>query len=110
MTGGIDHGDDHVQLHLTAQLWISQGLHDALRIGHAAALDDDAFQARFQLRQAAELRQQIFLHGAADAAVLQAVHGIRHFGNDGRIDVQLAEVVDDHRQPTAFGTAHHAVE
>ncbi len=63
-----------------------------------------------RLRQAAELGQQVFLHGAADAAVLQAVHRVGHLGNDGGIDVQLAEIVDDHRQAAAFGTAHHAVE
>ncbi|MCY1186703.1 hypothetical protein D9M73_276000 [compost metagenome] len=61
-------------------------------------------------RQARQLGQQILLHGAADAAVLQAVHRVRDLGDDCRIDVQFAEVIDDDRQAAAVGTLHHAIE
>ena len=82
---------------------------DRGRIGDAAGLDEDLVRAPAPVQQAIDRAHQIIAHGAADAAVGEGegVPAVRRY--EAAVDVQLSEIVDEHRVAHAVGTREDAV-
>jgi hypothetical protein len=85
------------------------------RLGDAAGLDEDGVEAT-AAGQLAHGVEQVLAQGAADAAVgqlhqllLGAIQAALA-GDEGGVDVDLAHVVDDHRDLATLPVAQHVVE
>ena len=83
---------------------------DRGRIGDAAGLDEDLVRAPAPVQQAVDRAHQIVAHGAADAAVGEGegVPAVRR--DEVAVDVQLSEIVDQHRVAHTVGAREDAVQ
>ena len=112
-----DHGVQPRQVGQAASLLIAEGegLGHRQRLADAGGLDQQVVEAAVA-GQAADLVEQVFAQGAADAAVAhfhQLLFGAVEADvllDGGTVDVDLAHVVDDHRDLAAFAVLQHMVE
>ena len=119
---GVHDGDDAVQVGEGLMDILgaehrqgADGLGDGRRLADAAGLDDDVveFPHRGDLRQ---LGHEVHLQGAADASVLQGHEAVVRLAHDAalldevRVDVHLADVVDDHGEFDALAVREDAVQ
>ncbi len=85
--------------------------HQCLRLGQTAGLDDDDVDAR---RGAGEPGQHLVqvagVDGAAQTAVAQGDHRVDLPGHRHGVDLDAAEVVDDHTDPAAPVAGEEVVE
>ncbi len=117
--GAVDHGDHRVHGAGVADLGPLEGLHQGLGQGQAGGLDEDLVEVATAGHQLAHDREELFLHGAAQAAVGQfedAAHGLFFAAADAAlledvaVDAQFAEFVDDHRDAATLGVVQHVAE
>ncbi|MCY1420889.1 hypothetical protein D9M71_365260 [compost metagenome] len=122
-TGGhgraVDHRDHRVHRAGGADFRPVEGLHQRLRQGQAGGFDEDVVELAATFDQLAHHREELFLHGAAQAAVGQLVDAAVGFFlaaadgtllEDGAVDAQFAEFVDDHRDAAAAGVGQQVAE
>ncbi len=100
---GVDGGDDAVE-HVDAvdALIRHHGVHDRGRIGEAGGFEDDAlyrrnFAAEHAIMQAGERLDEIAAHGATDAARGEEDGVLVDFLDQGVVETDIAEFVDDDR-------------
>jgi len=97
-----------------------KGLRDGQRLGDARALDEQVFELLLA-GEARDLLQQVLAQRAADAAVGHFDHLLVHAVEHGLanlaarldelgVDVDLAHVIDDHRDPLALAVGKDVVE
>ncbi len=108
--GGVDHRDHAIDGGARAHLGPGEGLHQRLGQGEARRLDNDVVGRFGPVEQRGDRRQEVVGDGAADATVgqLDDIVGLAA-GNgaaldDAAIDAQVAELVDDQRDPAPVGT------
>ncbi len=115
----VDHGDHRVDRAGVADFRPLESLHQRLGQGQAAGLDEDLVKVAAARHQLAHHREELFLHGAAQATVGQLENAaLRLFfaAADGTlledlaVDAEFAELVDDHRDAPAFGVVQHVPE
>ncbi|MNS31196.1 hypothetical protein D3C72_632450 [compost metagenome] len=115
----VDHRDHRVDGAGIADFRPLEGLHQRFGQGQAAGFDEDMVQVATACHQLAHHREELFLHGAAQAAVGQLVDatGGFFFGatdaallEDFAVDAQFAELVDDHRNAAALGVVEHVAQ
>ena len=117
---GVDHGHHRVEPGVVGQAAAVlelplEGRRHRHRLGDAGGLDQDRVEppVRGQLGDAG---QQILAQRAADAAVGQLDQPLLGAvepslaGDQRGVDVDLAHVVDDHRDPPALPVGEHVVE
>ena len=79
------------------------GLRDGRRLADAARLDGDVVEA-LHAGDFLQLRHEVHLQRAADAAVLQGHEAVVRLPHDAalldqvRVDIHFAQVIDDHRE------------
>ena len=93
-----------------------EGCRDRHRLGDPGRLDQQVVVAPLR-REPAHLLQQVIAQRAADAAIaelhqrlLGAAQRSATLAHQLRIDVDLAHVVDDHRDPAALAVAQQLIE
>ena len=115
----VDHGDHRVDGAGAADFRPLEGLHQGLGQGQARGFDEDMVEVAATGHQFAHHRKELFLHGAAQAAVRQFIHAAvgfflgatdRALLEDLTVNAQLAEFVDDHRNATALGVVEHVAQ
>ena len=80
------------------------------RVGHAAGLDDHVFRRVVALNQAKHGVEQVIADGAADATIAQVDCLALHADDQLGVDVDRAEVIDQHRDLEAVPAIEDAVE
>ena len=83
---------------------------DLARVGHAARLHHDVRGRIGTVAQQRQLADEVAGDAAADAAVRQADHLPLARLHELGIDVDRAEVVDEHGEPPVAGVAQQRVE
>ncbi len=115
----IDHGDDRVDGAGVTDFRPLEGLHQRFGQGQAAGFDQDVVQVATACHQLAHDREELFLHGAAQAAVGQFIDAAAGFFfgttdaallEDFAVDAQFAEFVDDDRNAAALGVVEHVAQ
>ena len=115
----VDYGDDRIDGAGIADFRPLEGLHQRFGQGQAAGFDQDVVQVAAASHQLAHDREELFLHGAAQAAVGQLVDTATGFFfgaadaallEDLAVDAQFAEFVDDDRNATALGVVEHVAQ
>ena len=83
---------------------------DGGRVRDAARLHQDLLRGSISVQQAVDGAHEVVPHGAADASVRERnrVSAVR--GDEVSVDVQLAEVVDEHHVAHPVAAGEHAVE
>ena len=91
-------------------------LHQRLGQREARGLDDDVLDLRLAREDLVERRHEFVGHGAAQAAigelddVLLGAGGIAAAFEDLAVDADIAELVDDHREPAPVGVGEHVAD
>ncbi|MNY04682.1 hypothetical protein D3C86_1373720 [compost metagenome] len=103
----IHHGHDGIHRHTALDGRPLEGLHQGLRQGKARGLDEDMLHLRLAAQNLFDGGLEIIRHRTADAAIGQfddvffrAAFNTAAFQNFA-IDTDLAEFIDDDRQPLA---------
>ena len=112
----VDHSDHGIHRAGIADFRPVEGLYQRLGQGQAGGFNEDMVQLAATRHQLAHHREELFLHGAAQATVGQfkdATVGFFFAATNGAlledfaVDAQLAEFVDDHRNAPPVGVAEH---
>ena len=91
-------------------------LHQRLRQREAGGLDHDMLDRRHAREDLVERRHELVGDGAAEAAigelddVLLRAGGIAAALEDLAVDADIAELVDDHREPPTVGVGQHVAD
>ena len=91
-------------------------LHQRLRQSEAGGLDDDVLDLRLAREDQIERGHELVGHRAAQAAigelddVLLRAGGIAAAFEDLAVDADIAELVDDHREPSPVGIGEHMAD
>ena len=103
-TNGLGVGEDDHQIARKTRMK-GRDVGDRRRVRNATRFHQDLVRASISVQQAVDRAHEVVPHGAADASVRErdGVPAVR--GNEVAVDVQLAEVVDEHRvaHPVAAG-------
>jgi len=117
----VDHRDQRVEARQVGQalpLLVAEGegFRHRQRLGYPGGLDQQVIETAFA-GQTADFLQQVLAQRAADAAVthldelfLGAVEDDVALHFEGRVDIHLAHVVDDHRHTPVFAVSQHMFE
>ena len=88
----------------------ARDLRDASRIADTAGFDDDMIRARIQRERFRQRVDETTCKRAAHTTVAQADSGSAALRDQRRIDLQIAKVVDQHRNATAFSLREQRVQ
>ena len=111
--GAVDHGDHAVNGHLRLDARPVEGRHQRLRQGQAGRLDDDVIGTVLARQQLLHGRNEVVGHRAADAAIVEfddvvlAAYLVAAALEHVAIHPEIAEFVDDQRNPLALGIGQH---
>ena len=109
----VDQGDDAVELDLARDLVVDEERgRDRRRVGQAAGLDQDVVELVAALEQLLQDADEIGAHvgDAADAAVRHLEDLFVGRQHEVRVDVDLAELVLDHRDAVAVALGQDVVQ
>ena len=115
-SGGVDDRDDAVDGEPGAQLRPVEGLDERLRQREPGGLDDDVIGLRLARDQRRQRGGEIVGDRAADAAVGEFDDRLFRAGRVGAaldeiaVDADVAEFVDDEREPPAAGVRHEMAD
>ena len=105
----VDHGDNAVDGDAVLHGRPLEGLHERLRQSETRGLDQDMVDLRRARQDLVERRHEIVGYGAADAAIGELDDVFLRAGVDAAaledfaVNADVAELVDDQRQPLALG-------
>ena len=102
-------GEDHDEVAREPRMQ-GRDVRDRGRVRDAARLHQDLLRASISVQEAVDRAHEVVPHGAADASVRER-DGVAPVGGDEvSVDVELAEVVDEHRVAHPVAAGEHAVE
>ena len=112
----VHHGDDTVDRDAALDRGPMEGLHQRLRQSEPRRLDHDMLDGRLARENGIERRHELVGDGAAEAAigelddVLLGASLVSTAFEDLAIDADIAELVDDHREPAAARIGEHVAD
>ncbi|MNI04790.1 hypothetical protein D3C73_577230 [compost metagenome] len=107
---GIDDTGDAVQTNTLAQGGVGEGDRDACRVGNTAGFEDHIFGLLRAHQYLLDRLQQVVAHRTAHATIGQADHVTVNADDQFSIDVQRAEVVDQHGNTQAMVFAQQTIK
>ena len=115
-SSGVDHCDDAVDREPRAQVRPVERLDERLGQGEPRGFDDDMIRLRLASEQRRDRGHEIIGHRAADAAIGKLDDRVFRTGrvraalDEIAVDADVAEFVDDEREPPSAGIGHEMAD